>query len=113
VISEKEFEAMLTNPKVVEHFENLELEIDDVVALFDVCSSDDGHADLEEFLQGALKLKTSAYRVDMVQVMQKQLELNRHMKDIKRHLRVQPASVFSGKQRTLKSPCSGEAQIFI
>ena len=56
-ISSEEFKVMMQNKEVLDHFKNLNLEVDEFTALFSVLSADDGLADYEEFLTGALKMK--------------------------------------------------------
>merc|ERR1711920_463846 len=56
LICRDEFEAMIVKHDVVRYFEKLELEVFEVVALFEMVSEDDGVADYEEFLQGAFHL---------------------------------------------------------
>jgi voltage-gated sodium channel len=76
-LSKEEFVAMMRNPNIVEHFEKLDLEPDEVTALYGVLSADDGEADYEEFLDGALKMKSSARTIDTVQIMHQQLRMQR------------------------------------
>lgn len=81
-ICKAEFECMMENVNVCRTFEKLGLDTDEVVALFDVLSDDDGEADYEEFLSGALKMKTSARAIDAVQIMHQQLMMRRALVDI-------------------------------
>jgi voltage-gated sodium channel len=76
-ISTEEFNRMMRNPRIVAHFEKLDLEADEVSALFGVLSEDDGEADYEEFLDAALKMKSSARTIDTVQIMHHQLRTQR------------------------------------
>lgn len=68
-ISPREFEEMLNDVHVGQCFEHLELEVAEVATLFQLLASDDGQADYEEFLEGALKLKSSAKTIDVIQLM--------------------------------------------
>jgi len=70
-----EFDKMLRDETVIKHFESLDLDVEEVTALFSVLSSDDGDADYEEFLAGALKMNSSARTIDSVQVMHNQLKM--------------------------------------
>jgi len=74
-IGQAEFDTMMANPVVVANFARLDLDIDEVAALFSVLSSDDGTADYNEFLQGALKMNSSSRTIDSVQVMHKQMHM--------------------------------------
>merc|ERR1719440_1177622 len=76
-ISKEEFEAMLENESVISHFAKLDLEIDEVVALFGVLSADDDEADYQEFLNGALQMKGSARTIDTVRILHHQFRLQR------------------------------------
>lgn len=81
-ISREEFDEMLHTEAVVEFFENLNLEIEEVIALFGVLCADDGEADYEEFLDGALKMKSPARAIDTVQIMHQQLQMHKTMEGI-------------------------------
>jgi len=82
MISRDEFELMLGNVEVVASFKKLELEMEEVEALFNVLSADDGQADYEEFLAGALKMKCSARTMDAVQILHAQILLSRGLKQV-------------------------------
>jgi len=81
---------MLKKPNVVQAFERIGLDSFEVATLFDVLSSDDGDADYEEFLEGALKMTSSTYTLDAVQVMHNQMKMSRDLDSILRQL--QPPS---------------------
>jgi hypothetical protein len=83
-ISTDEFLVMLENPEVIEAFAKLDLDKFEVEALFNVLSSDDGDADYEEFLAGAMKMNSSAHTIDAVQVMHNQMKMSRDLDSIKR-----------------------------
>lgn len=85
-ISKDEFTSMLSDPAIITGFQKLDLEIDEVVALFGVLSADDGDADYEEFLNGAMKMKSSARTIDTVQIMHQQLATQRALQEIQEHL---------------------------
>jgi Ca2+-binding EF-hand superfamily protein len=94
-IGESEFEKMIQDPVVIANFAKLNLDVDEVYALFTVLSSDDGSADYNEFLHGALKMNSSARTIDSVQVMHRQMKMGNQIDKIleaiqllKRHLKV-------------------------
>jgi len=68
-ISAEEFVAMIYDPEVADIFTQLDLELFEVVMLFRLLSNEDGGADYEEFLQGAMKLKNSARTIDVIQIL--------------------------------------------
>lgn len=68
-LSVKEFEQMLYDPRVGKYFASLELEVAEVATLFQLLAADDGVADYEEFLEGALKLTNSVKTVDVIQIL--------------------------------------------
>merc|ERR1719353_1952364 len=74
-LSRHEFDKCLLEPKVLDFMEQMGLEIEDAVALFGMMSLDDGEADYEEFLAGALHMKCVARAIDAVQIMHRQVEL--------------------------------------
>lgn len=82
-ISRDEFEAMIRFPSVVQRFAKLDLELDEVVALFGVLSADDGDTDYDEFLHAALKMKSSARTIDTVQILHQTLETHRAVAELK------------------------------
>jgi len=69
LVSTEEFKAFICNHEVAETFSKLDLELFEVVALFRLLADDMGRADYEEFLQGALKLKTTASTIDAIQIL--------------------------------------------
>merc|ERR1711990_761064 len=73
-ISQDKFESMIENKHIMAKFQGLGLELDELMALFSVLSEDDGVADYEEFLQGALKMKGSARTIDTMQLLHEQLK---------------------------------------
>lgn len=78
-----EFEEMMENPQVLAMFEDLELEPHELHMLFELLSEDDGVADQEEFLLGAMKLKNTARTVDMIQVLHQQTVMKRYVEQLK------------------------------
>jgi len=83
VLHRWEFEEMMEDPDVLHMFESLELEPIEVFMLFNLLSEDDGVADQEEFLAGAMKLKHTARTVDMIQVLHSQTVARRHIEELK------------------------------
>jgi hypothetical protein len=81
-ISQEEFYQMLSNENVVAHLTHLDIEIDEAVALFGVLCADDGEADYEEFLNGALKVNGSAKTIDTLQILHQVLEMNKLLEKI-------------------------------
>lgn len=81
-VSSAEFEAMLKNPSVAEHFKDLGLETEEAVALFGVLCADDGEADYQEFLDGALKMRKNAQVSDIIQMMHTQGEVLRAIDEV-------------------------------
>jgi hypothetical protein len=69
VVSSEEFLAFIYRPDVADAFIKLDLELIEVVALFRLLADEHGQADYEEFLQGALKLKSSASTIDAIQIL--------------------------------------------
>lgn len=69
VINAEEFQAMMVDPIINAMFDKLEIDLPEVQLLFSVLCDDDGQADYEEFLQGALKMKNSARTIDAVQIL--------------------------------------------
>jgi hypothetical protein len=87
-ISKEEFDEMMADEVVVMCFQKLDLEVDEVQALFNVLSSDDGLVDYEEFLRGALKMKTSSHTLDTIQMMHSQLTISRNIQELHEQLTV-------------------------
>jgi len=71
----EEFEAMLEKPEVINDFAEMGLDMDELFALFSVLSSDDGTADYEEFMNGALAMTASSPQLDNMKNSQNQLKL--------------------------------------
>lgn len=76
-ISRAEFIGMLANEEVVACLSRLDIEIDEAVALFGVLCADDGEADYEEFLNGALKVNSGAKTIDTLQILHQVLEMHK------------------------------------
>jgi len=79
-ISRQEFDDMVLEDKdVILHFNELDLEIDEVSALMTVLCADDGVADFEEFLEGALRMKCNARAIDTIQILHVALKVQKDM----------------------------------
>jgi hypothetical protein len=74
-LGEQEFEAMLDKPEVVQAFDEMGLDMDELHALYSVLASDDGGADYEEFMNGALAMTASSPQLDNMKNSQNQLKL--------------------------------------
>merc|ERR1719296_479449 len=67
-ISIEEFEDILSVPKVRGFLEMLELETDEVVALFNLLDPGTGEIPYNDFIQGIFKLKGQARSMDVISV---------------------------------------------
>lgn len=76
-INRAEFDEMIGDKQVMKYFLKIGLDEEEIIALFNVLSSDDGVVDYEEFLRGALKMKNSARTLDTIQMMHAQLIMSR------------------------------------
>jgi len=74
-LGEEEFESMLDKQEVIDCFDEMGLDVDELMALFSVLSSDDGQADYNEFLNGALAMTASSPSLDNMKSSQNQLKL--------------------------------------
>merc|ERR1719327_2559770 len=81
-IDADEFVNMLQKPVVGAIFRDLGLEVDEVVALFHLVADDDGLADYKEFLEGTLKMKSSARTIDVIQILHESGKLARQNEEI-------------------------------
>jgi len=77
VLHRWEFDAALEEPKVMEIFNGLEMDEQEVVTVYNILSDEDGVADYEEFLAAALKIKNSARTFDIIQIMHEQTRQRR------------------------------------
>merc|ERR1712232_159139 len=68
----QELFAMMDNKRVLEILHQLEISTDEMFALASILTDDETGLDFEEFLQCALKLKSSAQVVDVIQMMHAQ-----------------------------------------
>merc|ERR1711871_1078615 len=78
-INAEEFKRMVVDPVVGQCFEKLGLEVYEVVTLFHLLADDDGIADYEEFLEGALKMKNSARTIDVIQILHEHMKLGKQL----------------------------------
>jgi len=74
-ISQEEFDGMMSRKFVVKEFATLGLDVDEVAQFFSVLVADDGTADYNEFLDGALAMATSSPTVDMMKQLQHQVKM--------------------------------------
>jgi len=77
LISPEEFKDMLRDPRIGKSFTRLGLEVAEVATLFQLLAADDGSADYEEFLEGALKLTNSVKTIDVIQLLHAQQTLQK------------------------------------
>lgn len=68
-INVSEFKSMLEKEEILQMFSKLDVELPELKLLFDVLASEDGEADYDEFLAGALKMKNSARCIDTIQIL--------------------------------------------
>lgn len=80
-LSEAEFDAMIKREDVVKLFHKMDIEVEEAELLFYIMSSDDGFADFEELMAGAMQLKSSVRTVDTIRIMNALLNLERAVKD--------------------------------
>lgn len=73
-VSQVEFEIMLQNPNVVEHFSDLGLDREEAEALFGVLCADDGEADYQEFLDATVKMRRNAQVIDIWMMLHRQIK---------------------------------------
>jgi hypothetical protein len=78
-IDQGEFDAMMERVDVVDQFALLGLDADAVSAFFTVLSADDGAADYNEFITGALAMASSAPTLDRLKSMQAQIRINKNV----------------------------------
>jgi len=69
-IGQEEFDKMMALRTVVEEFAKMGLDLDEVNQLFSVLVSDDGNADYDEFIRGALAMASSAPALNIVKNLQ-------------------------------------------
>merc|ERR1712113_1024406 len=77
LISKTEFCNMIADPTITALLGSLELEMYELDMLFSLLCDDDGYADYEEFLGGALKMKHCVRTIDMLQIIHSQAHLAR------------------------------------
>merc|ERR1712048_1266193 len=82
-ITQDEFDVMMAQPSVLAHFGDMGLDIDEVNAFFSVLTSDDGQADYNEFINGALAMASSSPTLDRMKSLQNQLRIERDVMDIR------------------------------
>merc|ERR1740121_1180086 len=95
LISIEEFEDILSIPKVRGFLDMLELQIEEVVALFNLLDPGSGEIPYDDFVQGIFKLKGQARSMDVISVSldcQKHWLLRGYRTD-PRHVQVNPDAV--------------------
>jgi voltage-gated sodium channel len=85
-INAAEFKRMIYKKHVHECFQELGVELFEVIALFHSLADDDGSADYDEFLNGALRLKDTVHFLDLSVVLNAVHNNYRHMKVIMDYL---------------------------
>merc|ERR1712217_972070 len=84
VLSLDELQEMLNDPEVVEWLKILELEIYEVMSLFELLDNDEnGTVSYEEFVRGAMRLKGNARAIDSILIMHEQHKAYREINIIK------------------------------
>lgn len=86
VLAKWEFEQMMEKEEVLDMFDSLEMDPPEVYMLYNILCEDDGVADQEEFLNGALKLKMTVKAVDVIQLLHEQMVLKRSISSIEEAL---------------------------
>lgn len=79
VISRSEFQKMVEDERVLGLFAELDIEVEEAELLFTLLSEDDGEADYEEFLAGAMKMKTNARTIDTIEILHQMRVLEEKM----------------------------------
>merc|ERR1719321_2123842 len=74
-ISQEEFDVMMSHKAVKNQFANMGLDVDSVNQFFSVLTADDGMADYNEFISGALAMASSAPALDMLKGLQRQMKM--------------------------------------
>lgn len=82
-MSQEEFDQMISQESVVDDFAKMGMDVDAVSQFFAVLIADDGTADYEEFITGALAMATSAPGMDMMKNLQEQIKLTHEIQQIK------------------------------
>ena len=74
-ISQEEFDKMMSLQSVRDDFAKIGLDVEEVEQFFTVLVSDDGEADYNEFLTGALAMATSAPVIDKIKSLQHEIKI--------------------------------------
>lgn len=69
ILSKEEFDAVLRSPKLKFWISQLDIESHDLISFFNLLDDGSGMISVQEFLDGALRLKGSAKTLDMAHVM--------------------------------------------
>lgn len=102
-ISAAEFCVMIEDEAILGIFDRMDIELPEIKMLFAVLCDEDGLADYEEFLQGALKLKNSARCIDMIQVLH---QLGKIKQSVSNH-RHELGSIIEKALQKLDNVCDG------
>jgi len=100
-----EFQAILKNPFLKEYMKTLELEVQDMVTLFNILDNGDGGIDNQEFIEGISALRGSAKNLDI-------LALQRIARRIEHKVDAFTGSVASSNRLTTMPRPYGEAREF-
>jgi len=74
-LSQEEFDEMMSHSTVVDEFARMGLDVDEVQTFFAVLVADDGTADYNEFINGALAMASSAPCIDMMKRLQHDIKV--------------------------------------
>jgi len=78
-ISKLEFDLMMEDDEVLKQFALMGLDAEEVGSFFIVLSADDGHADYNEFITGALFMASSAPTLDRLKALQMQMKITEYV----------------------------------
>lgn len=98
-LSAEEFVNMIKVPTVAENFKLLDLELFEVTMLFRLLADDNGEADYDEFLQGAIQLKGTARNIDVIKILHETIKIRKHLA----HLELGLYDSFDSRAQPFKS----------
>lgn len=87
LVSWDEFSVLLSDPQLQLWMSTLDLETQDLVSLFQMIDDGDGEISVEEFIDGATRLRGMARSLDVAQVMTSIKKLELKLEDLKKTLR--------------------------
>jgi hypothetical protein len=99
-LSQAEFDILMSHQSVVDEFAGMGLDIDEVGQFFTVLVADDGSADYNEFINGALAMATSAPAIDMMKSLQHEVKIETGIQQILESL--QPLKKLCGSSQQVK-----------